>query len=191
MRHWSLAAPVVMMALAAAPAHAEDTIPDQVVVLNNQEAIDVPFAFGDVSVGSSEIVKVVPLREEKQLLLAGRTVGTTNVILYDTKGARRVTGCCATSASTLAAASRSAGPRSTTSAIQLKRPKRCGFASAPSAGSSRSESTSTRSSPKKISLRLCRRLNAQRSPHAERPDVNQSTNTRLAPDCSRNSCRCT
>ena len=87
MRQWS--APVVMMALAAAPAHAEDTIPDQIVILNNQEAIDVPFAFGDVSVGSSEIVKVVPLREEKQLLLAGRTVGTTNVILYDTKGARR------------------------------------------------------------------------------------------------------
>ena len=90
MRDWTLAAPIVMVGLlAAAPAHAQDTIPDQIVVLNNQEAIDVPFAFGDVSVGSSEIVKVVPLREEKQLLLAGRTVGTTNVILYDTKGARR------------------------------------------------------------------------------------------------------
>jgi Flp pilus assembly secretin CpaC len=90
MRDWSLAAPIVMVGLlAASPAQAQDTIPDQIVVLNNQEAIDVPFAFGDVSVGSSEIVKVVPLREEKQLLIAGRTVGTTNVILYDTKGARR------------------------------------------------------------------------------------------------------
>lgn len=90
MRDWTLAAPIVMVGLlAASPAQAQDTIPDQIVVLNNQEAIDVPFAFGDVSVGSSEIVKVVPLREEKQLLIAGRTVGTTNVILYDTKGGRR------------------------------------------------------------------------------------------------------
>lgn len=70
-------------------AWAESAVPDQVVVLNNQSAIDIPYAFGDVSVGSSEIVKVVPLREERQLLLAGREVGTTNIIVYDTKGARR------------------------------------------------------------------------------------------------------
>lgn len=70
-------------------AWAESAVPDQVVVLNNQSAIDIPYAFGDVSVGSSEIVKVVPLRDEKQLLLAGREVGSTNIIVYDTKGARR------------------------------------------------------------------------------------------------------
>jgi len=82
-------APAAILCLIAAPAWAEGGIPDQILVLNNQEAIDVPYAFGDVSVGSSEIVKVVPLREEKQLLLAGRVVGTTNVIVYDTKGVRR------------------------------------------------------------------------------------------------------
>ena len=76
-------------ALAVSPAFAEDKIADQVVILNNQTALDVGYNFGDVSVGNSEIVKVVPLRDERQLLLAGREVGTTNVILYDTKGVRR------------------------------------------------------------------------------------------------------
>lgn len=79
----------VLAATAATPAFAEESIPDQVVVISNQTAIDVPYAFGDVSVGSSDIVKVVPMREERQLLLAGRELGTTNVILYDTKGTRR------------------------------------------------------------------------------------------------------
>ena len=68
---------------------AEDSVPDQVVVINSQSAIDIPYAFGDISVGSGEIVKVVPLRDEKQLLLAGREVGTTNVIVFDTRGVRR------------------------------------------------------------------------------------------------------
>ena len=67
---------------------AGDEIPDQVVVINTQQAIDVPYAFGDVSVGSSDIAKVVPLRDSKQLLVAGRDVGTTNIILYNTRGAR-------------------------------------------------------------------------------------------------------
>ncbi len=77
------------LALAPTIAHAEEAIPDQVVVLNNQAAVDVPYTFGDVSVGSSEVLKVVPLRDERQLLLAGREVGTTNIIIYDTKGIRR------------------------------------------------------------------------------------------------------
>jgi pilus assembly protein CpaC len=89
MRSFLPVVPFAIVCALSAPAYADDGIPDQIVVLNNQEAIDVPFAFGDVSVGSSEIVKVVPLREEKQLLLAGRAIGTTNVILYDTKGVRR------------------------------------------------------------------------------------------------------
>ena len=59
------------------------------------------------------------------------------------------------------------------------------------AAARRRASTTRRSPPQKMSLRLCRRLKAQRSPHAERPAVNQSTSTRLAPGCSRNSCRCT
>ncbi len=79
----------VCAALIAAPVFAGEGIGDQVVVINNQVAVDVPYEFGDVSVGSSEILKVVPMREEKQLLLAGRDLGTTNVIVYDTKGTRR------------------------------------------------------------------------------------------------------
>jgi pilus assembly protein CpaC len=89
MRGWLPLVPAALVATVAAPAFAEEGIPDQIVVINNQEAVDVPYAFGDVSVGSSEIVKVVPLREERQLLLAGREIGTTNVILYDTRGVRR------------------------------------------------------------------------------------------------------
>ncbi|MBM4366610.1 MAG: pilus assembly protein N-terminal domain-containing protein [Deltaproteobacteria bacterium] len=78
-----------LIALSAYVQAAEETVPDQVVVINSQVAIDVPYAFGDISVGSGEVVKVVPLRDEKQLLLAGREVGTTNVILFDTRGVRR------------------------------------------------------------------------------------------------------
>ena len=77
------------VAVVARPVLAEESIADQVVVLNNQTAVDIPYSFGDVGVGNSEIVKVVPLRDEKQLLLAGREVGSTNVIIYDTKGVRR------------------------------------------------------------------------------------------------------
>lgn len=63
-------------------------IEDQVVVVNTQQAVDIPYGFGDVSVGSSDIAKVVPLREARQILIAGREVGTTNIILYNTRGAR-------------------------------------------------------------------------------------------------------
>jgi len=68
---------------------AEESIGDQVVVVNNQLALDIPYAFGDIGVGSAEIIKVVPLRDEKQILLAGREVGVTNIIVYDTRGVRR------------------------------------------------------------------------------------------------------
>jgi pilus assembly protein CpaC len=73
----------------AAPSGAPVTIKDQAVVINSQLALDIPFAFGDVSVGSSDIIKVIPLRDTKQILVAGRQEGTTNIILYDTRGARR------------------------------------------------------------------------------------------------------
>lgn len=68
---------------------AADTVPDQVVVVNTQQAVDIPYAFGDVSVGSSELIKVVPLRDSRQILIAGREVGTTNIIVYNTRGARQ------------------------------------------------------------------------------------------------------
>ncbi len=87
----ALAPSLGVLSVLAAPltAQAADGIPDQAVVINTQLAVDVPFAFGDISVGSNEIVKVVPLRDTKQLLIAGREEGTTNIILYDQKGARR------------------------------------------------------------------------------------------------------
>ncbi|MBN1337045.1 MAG: pilus assembly protein N-terminal domain-containing protein [Deltaproteobacteria bacterium] len=78
--------------LAAHPAGAdEDHIPDQVVVVHAQAAVDVPYPYGDVSVGSSEILRVVPLRDSRQLLVAGRRVGSSNVIVYDQRGARKDT----------------------------------------------------------------------------------------------------
>lgn len=75
--------------LLVGPGFAAETVADQVVVVNTQQAIDIPYAFGDVSVGSSDIAKVVPLREAKQILVAGREQGTTNIIVYDTRGVRR------------------------------------------------------------------------------------------------------
>jgi pilus assembly protein CpaC len=69
----------------------DETIPDQVVVVNSQAAIDVPYKYGDVSGGSSEIIRVVPLRDSQQILVAGRKAGTTNIIVYDTSGVRRDT----------------------------------------------------------------------------------------------------
>ncbi len=84
-----LGAALVFCLLAGPTVNAEELVPDQVVVINNQTAIDVPYAFGDVSVGSSEIVKVVPLRDSKQILLAGREAGSTNIIVYDVRGVRK------------------------------------------------------------------------------------------------------
>jgi pilus assembly protein CpaC len=86
----ALVSPLALLAPPLVPASeaAEGALPDQVIVLNTQQAIDVPYSFGDVSVGSAEIAKVVPLRDAKQILIAGREVGTTNLIIYNTRGAR-------------------------------------------------------------------------------------------------------
>lgn len=67
----------------------EDNIGDQVVVVNSQIAVDVPYPYGDVSGGSAEVIRVVPLRDSNQILIAGRKAGTTNIIIYDTRGTRR------------------------------------------------------------------------------------------------------
>ncbi len=81
--------PLSRLPLQSVPrAHAAEGLADQVVVVNTQQAVDIPYNFGDVSVGSSEIAKIVPLRESKQILVAGREVGTTNVIVYSTRGVR-------------------------------------------------------------------------------------------------------
>jgi pilus assembly protein CpaC len=68
---------------------AAEEVADQVIVVNTQQAVDIPYAFGDVSVGSSDIAKIVPLRDARQILIAGREVGTTNIIVYNTRGARQ------------------------------------------------------------------------------------------------------
>ncbi|MCP4228394.1 MAG: BON domain-containing protein, partial [Actinomycetia bacterium] len=67
----------------------DETIVDQVVVVSSQIAIDIPYVYGDVSGGSSEIIRVVPLRDSQQILVAGRKAGTTNIIVYDISGVRR------------------------------------------------------------------------------------------------------
>lgn len=67
----------------------ENNIKDQIIVVNNQIALDIPYVYGDISGGSAEVIKVVPLRENKQILIAGKRAGSTNVIIYDTKGLRR------------------------------------------------------------------------------------------------------
>ncbi|MCP4810818.1 MAG: hypothetical protein GY913_11380 [Proteobacteria bacterium] len=66
----------------------EDNIDDQFVVVQTQAAIDIPYNFGNVAQGS-DIIKVVPLRDARQILVAGRRAGTTNVLVYDTQGVLR------------------------------------------------------------------------------------------------------
>jgi pilus assembly protein CpaC len=66
----------------------EDNIRDQIVVLGTQAAVDVPYAFGDIASGS-EIIKVAPLREAGQILVAARRQGTTNILVYDQSGVLR------------------------------------------------------------------------------------------------------
>jgi pilus assembly protein CpaC len=85
----ALPAALVWSVLHPSELAAEEAIPDQVVVLNKQIAIDIPYAFGNISIGNSEIAKAVPLRDARQILLAAREEGTTNLIIYDTKGVRR------------------------------------------------------------------------------------------------------
>src|SRR5260370_363241 len=76
------------------------------------------------------------------------------------------------------------------SARQLKRPRRCGPSRGPSHGSSNRESRINRSEPRNTSLRLSKRVKAQRSPRATRPEQNQSTRTSPLPGSRRNSCDC-
>ncbi len=70
-------------------AQEDETIADQVVVVASQIAIDIPYKYGDVSGGSAELIRVVPLRDSQQILVAGRKPGSTNIIVYDSSGVRR------------------------------------------------------------------------------------------------------
>jgi len=67
----------------------DDNIKDVYVVINDQIAVDIPYNFGNISYASDTIIRVAPLRESQQLLIAGRRAGTTSVIVYDTGGSLR------------------------------------------------------------------------------------------------------
>ncbi|HJN76351.1 MAG TPA: pilus assembly protein N-terminal domain-containing protein [Myxococcota bacterium] len=67
----------------------DDLIDDVYVVIQDQVAVDVPYEFGNISYASDTIIRVAPLRESRQLLIAGRRAGTTSVIVYDTAGTLR------------------------------------------------------------------------------------------------------
>lgn len=66
----------------------EDNIPDQVVVVQNQIYIDVPYKFGNIA-ADVNLIKLIPLRDQSQILIAGRRSGSTNVIVYDRDGVLR------------------------------------------------------------------------------------------------------
>ena len=64
----------------------EDNIPDQVVVVQRQVVVQVPYSFGNLAIGSDSIVRIAALYEQNQILLSGRIAGTTNIVIYDRSG---------------------------------------------------------------------------------------------------------
>lgn len=66
----------------------EDNIGDQVVVVQNQIYIDVPYKFGNIAADVNSI-KIIPLFDQQQILIAGRRAGSTNVLIYDRDGVLR------------------------------------------------------------------------------------------------------
>ncbi len=86
-----LGALLLLLSPSTAFAQEDETIPDQVVVVSSQIAIDIPYKYGDVSGGSADVIRVVPLRDSQQILVAGRKAGSTNIIVYDVQGVRRDT----------------------------------------------------------------------------------------------------
>ena len=66
----------------------EDNIEDQVVVVSNQIYVDVPYKFGNIA-ADVNLIKVIPLRDQSQILISGRRAGSTNVIIYDRSGVLR------------------------------------------------------------------------------------------------------
>ncbi|MCB9741981.1 MAG: BON domain-containing protein [Alphaproteobacteria bacterium] len=79
---------LLLAALPGALRADEDNVRDVVVVVRKQVAVEIPYRFGNVALGA-DIVKVVPLRDSQQLLLSGRVEGTTNLMIYDTRGVLR------------------------------------------------------------------------------------------------------
>ena len=67
----------------------EDNIPDTIVVEKSSRTIDVPYEFGNIYTPVLEIVKPVPIRQSKQLIVAGKKIGSTNITIFDDKGVLR------------------------------------------------------------------------------------------------------
>ena len=95
MRHfWRLAAALVGLIAVVVLFHPvdgmadEDNIEDQVVVVQNQIYIDIPYKFGNIAADVA-LIKPIPLRDQQQLLIAGRRAGSTNVLIYDREGVLR------------------------------------------------------------------------------------------------------
>jgi pilus assembly protein CpaC len=66
----------------------ENNIEDQIVVVQNQIYIDIPYKFGNIA-ADAQLIKVIPLRDQQQILIAGRRSGSTNVLIYDRQGVLR------------------------------------------------------------------------------------------------------
>jgi pilus assembly protein CpaC len=66
----------------------EDNIPDQVVVVQRQIVVEVPYSFGNIA-QSADIIRVAALRDQDQILISGRVPGSTNLIVYDQTGVLR------------------------------------------------------------------------------------------------------
>ena len=65
----------------------EDNIPDQVVVVQTTSSIAVPYSFRKAVQGSDIIT--VRILDGNEILIAGRKVGSTNVLIYDDSGVLR------------------------------------------------------------------------------------------------------
>lgn len=59
------------------------------ITVGGQQVINVPYAFGDISIGSGRVINVSPFREKRQILLTGRSQGSTTLIIWDTRGNKR------------------------------------------------------------------------------------------------------
>lgn len=62
---------------------------EMLLTVGGQQVINVPYAYGDVSVGSSRAININAFREKRQILLTGRQQGSTTLIIWDTRGNKR------------------------------------------------------------------------------------------------------
>jgi len=60
----------------------EDNVPDQVVVVQRQIVVKVPYKFGNIGV-VGDLISIAGLYESDEIIISGRRAGTTNIIVYD------------------------------------------------------------------------------------------------------------